>query len=63
MSSASYALRNHIPIAGTGNREPCDGSESPFRVSLGFTPQWFYKRLGIDFPNAGIRIRFTAGKR
>lgn len=46
---AEYSLRNHIPIAGTGNREPCDGSESPFRVSLGFTPQWFHKRLGIDF--------------
>ena len=42
-------LRNHIPIAGTGNREPCTGMESPFRVSLGFTPAWFTKRLGVDF--------------
>lgn len=44
-----YRLRNHIPIAGSGNREPCTGSESPFRVSLGFTPKWYRDRLGIDF--------------
>ena len=42
-------LRNHIPIAGSGNREPCTGNESPFRVSLGFTPKWFWDRLNIDF--------------
>ena len=44
-----YRLRNHIPIAGSGNREPYTGNENPFRVSLGFTPKWFRDRLGIDF--------------
>jgi uroporphyrinogen-III decarboxylase len=44
-----YTLRNHIPIAGTGNREPCTGNESSFRATLGFTPRWYYDRLGVDF--------------
>jgi hypothetical protein len=44
-----YTLRNLIPIASAGNREPCTGNESPFRVSLGFTPKWYRDRLGIDF--------------
>lgn len=44
-----YALRNFIPIAGTGNREPCTSGEAPFRATLGFTPRWFTQRLGIDF--------------
>lgn len=42
-------LRNHIPLAGPATREPCDGNESPLRVSLGFTPRWYAQRLGIDF--------------
>ncbi len=42
-------LRNHIPLAGPATREPCDGSESPLRVSLGFTPRWYHQRLGVDF--------------
>lgn len=42
-------LRNHIPLAGPATREPCDGTESPLRVSLGFTPRWYHQRLGIDF--------------
>jgi hypothetical protein len=45
----SYCLRNHIPISAPATREPCDGSESPLRVSLGFTPRWYHQRLGIDF--------------
>jgi hypothetical protein len=44
-----YRLRNHIPLSGPATREPCDGSESPMRVSLGFTPNWYHVRLGIDF--------------
>lgn len=42
-------LRNHIPLAGPATREPCDGTESPMRVSLGFTPKWYRDRLGTDF--------------
>ena len=42
-------LRHYTPIAGPGTREACDGDESSFRVSLGFTPKWFHDRLGIDF--------------
>lgn len=44
-----YALRNVIPIAGTGNREPCRGDEAPFRATLGFTPRWFAQRMKVDF--------------
>jgi len=45
----NYQLRNHIPICGSGNREPCTGNESYFRAVLGFTPKWYNDRLGIDF--------------
>lgn len=44
-----YTLRNHIPLASPATREPTDGSEPYLRVSLGFTPNWFRSRLGIDF--------------
>lgn len=42
-------LRNHIPIAGPARREPADGSESALRVSLGFEPDWYHRRCGVDF--------------
>ena len=45
-------LRNHIPLSGPATREPCDGSEAPMRVSLGFTPKWYVDRLDIDFGEA-----------
>jgi hypothetical protein len=44
-----FRLRNHIPLGAPATREPCDGTESPLRVSLGFTPRWYRQRLGIDF--------------
>ena len=44
-----YRLRNYIPISGPATRQPCDGSEAPFRVSLGFSPLWYHDRLGVDF--------------
>lgn len=47
--NTSIQLRNHIPLAGAATREPCTGEESSLRVSLGFTPRWYNKRLGIDF--------------
>ena len=46
---APTGLRNHIPLSGPATREPCDGTESPMRVSLGFTPKWYADRLGVDF--------------
>ncbi|HUX58537.1 MAG TPA: uroporphyrinogen decarboxylase family protein [Bacteroidales bacterium] len=45
----NYKLRNHIPISGPATREPFIGDESDLRVSLGFTPHWYNKRLGIEF--------------
>ena len=42
-------LRNYIPIASPARREPADGSEPPFRVSLGFEPRWYTKRCDVDF--------------
>ena len=42
-------LRNHIPISGPARREPVDGTESAMRVSLGFEPDWFHRRCGVDF--------------
>lgn len=42
-------LRNYIPLAGPATRCPCDGTETSFRASVGFTPRWFHDRLGIDF--------------
>ncbi|MEE8590851.1 MAG: uroporphyrinogen decarboxylase family protein [Spirochaetia bacterium] len=42
-------LRNHIPIAGPARREPADGTESRFRVSLGFEPAWYSRRCEVSF--------------
>ncbi|UCF97008.1 MAG: hypothetical protein JSV89_17795 [Spirochaetaceae bacterium] len=42
-------LRNHIPIASPGRREPADGTETPFRVSLGFEPAWYTRRCEVNF--------------
>jgi hypothetical protein len=42
-------LRNHIPVGGLSTREPVDGTESPFRVSLGFAPAWYYERCDVAF--------------
>jgi len=45
----NYAMRNFIPIAGTGCREAYTGGEAPFRATLGFTPRWFAERMDVDF--------------
>ena len=42
-------LRNHIPIGGLSTREPADGAEGSFRVSLGFEPAWYHQRCGVEF--------------
>lgn len=42
-------LRNHIPISGPATREPCTGDEPYLRLSLGFTPGWYHRLMGVDF--------------
>jgi hypothetical protein len=42
-------LRNHIPISGPARREAVDGTETAMRVSLGFEPDWYYRRCEVDF--------------
>jgi hypothetical protein len=42
-------LRNHIPISAPARREPANGTEPPFRVSLGFVPGWFTRRCEVKF--------------
>jgi len=42
-------LRNHIPIAAPARREPADGTEARFRVSLGFEPAWYSRRCEVSF--------------
>lgn len=42
-------LRSHSPIGGPIQSEPVDGSETAMRISLGFEPDWFHRRCGVDF--------------
>lgn len=49
MEQVVELLRHHIPLAAPSTREPYVGDEENLRVSIGFTPNWFHKRLGIDF--------------
>jgi hypothetical protein len=42
-------LRGYIPISAPLNWEPCTGSEKRIRPVIGFTTNWYNKRLGIDF--------------
>ncbi|MFA6507401.1 MAG: hypothetical protein WCT14_14980, partial [Treponemataceae bacterium] len=59
-------LRNHIPLSGPATREPCDGTESPMRISIGFTPKWYRDRLGIDFGepwHLDVRYRYEQSLR
>lgn len=41
-------LRSHIPIGGPARREPVNGTETAMRVSLGFEPSWFSKRVDVE---------------
>ncbi|MFO7635762.1 MAG: hypothetical protein R6W96_00450, partial [Clostridia bacterium] len=47
-----FQLKNHIPVSGPATREPVNGDEPDFRISLGFVPRWYHQRLGIDFSKA-----------
>jgi hypothetical protein len=58
-------LRNHIPIAAPARREPADGTEARFRVSLGFEPAWYTRRCEVKFTDQWHRdpeYRFTTLK-
>jgi len=58
-------LRNHIPISAPARREPADGTEPPFRVSLGFEPAWYARRCEVKFTDQWHRdpeYRFTTLK-
>lgn len=42
-------LKNFIPLGAPATRRPAEGNEPIMRVSLGFCPRWFAKRLpGLD---------------
>lgn len=58
-------LRNHIPISGPARREPADGTEPSFRVSLGFEPAWYSRRCAVMFTDRWHRdpeYRYTTLK-
>ncbi len=42
-------LKIYLPIAAPARRVRCDGSESPFRLCLGFEPKWFTERCSVTF--------------
>lgn len=47
--SVVLQLRNFIPVGGPARREPADGTEAYVRPSIGFEPDWYHQRVGIDF--------------
>ena len=49
MEPANRNLRGYIPLAAPLNWEPVTGEESPLRLVIGFTTNWFSRRAGIDF--------------
>ena len=42
-------LISYISLAAPATRRPATGEELPFRVEIGFTPNWYRKKIGIDF--------------
>jgi hypothetical protein len=42
-------LISYIAPSAPATRRPATGKEPPFRVELGFTPNWYRSKLGIDF--------------
>jgi hypothetical protein len=42
-------LRYSIPLAAIPGRRPADGTEPHLRPEVGFNPNWFHVRCGIDF--------------
>ncbi len=46
---ASRQLLYYIPLSAIPGRRPADGTESFLRPEVGFNPNWFHVRCGIDF--------------
>lgn len=42
-------LISYIAPSAPATRRPATGEETPFRAEIGFTPNWYRTRLGIDF--------------
>ncbi len=42
-------LRYYIPLAAIPGRRPVDGTEPYLRPEVGFNPNWFHVRCGVDF--------------
>lgn len=42
-------LISYIAPSAPATRRPASGSEPPFRVEIGFTPNWYRSKLDIDF--------------
>lgn len=42
-------LRYYIPLAAIPGRCPVDGTEPYLRPEVGFNPNWFHVRCGVDF--------------
>jgi len=42
-------LRYYIPLAAIPGRRPTDGTEPYLRPEVGFNPNWFHVRCGVDF--------------
>ena len=42
-------LLYYIPLAAIPGRRPADGTEPYLRPEVGFNPNWFHVRCGIDF--------------
>jgi hypothetical protein len=48
-ATAPQQLLYYIPLAAIPGRRPADGTEPYLRPEVGFNPNWFHVRCGIDF--------------
>lgn len=48
-AAKSQQLLYYIPLSAIPGRRPADGTEAFLRPEVGFNPNWFHVRCGIDF--------------
>jgi hypothetical protein len=48
-AAAPHQLLYYIPLSAIPGRRPADGTEPYLRPEVGFNPNWFHVRCGIDF--------------
>ena len=48
-AAAPQQLLYYIPLSAIPGRRPADGTEPYLRPEVGFNPNWFHVRCGIDF--------------